>query len=448
MTRNLGLAIVLGFMALGISACGGSSGTTVPAPQNPPHGVGTVAVEIVTVSGSPVSGVEVHVSGGDHYQGKTTNANGRVQFTRVPAGNVSIDAGGWGGYHWAWREIVVNRNSTTDLTIAVVPSNEATPVVIATDAQPADDGRTLTVDVDLAILGEDGLAIPTFTAADFWISGSDCGFGMCVMGASGEPLMNGSYGAEVDASVFSWHDAPSTPPAGSATALLLEHSTRTVEYDVDGHRTGAVHAFLDSVIAPDSVAVASYRGTPQSPVVSTYGPFTSDGFLFHGDIDSLAALDAELNPLYPALEELLSWSATQTAVSEPKSIVLVSNWGSWPDDECGNDWACRHEQRVAISDASRTLGIPVVTIGGSDPAADIAARSGGSAVVIQDPTQYAIALGNLKPIVSRQLGFNRVRFVLNSGPQVFASGNTVWASAQVRIAPDSRIIIPVVITIP
>jgi hypothetical protein len=404
-------------------------------------------VETLTVSGTPAPGVEVGVCAGAYCWARTTDADGRAEFSQLPAGDASVDAGG-PGYHYAWRDIGIENNETTEVTMAVVRAVEATPVVIATDARPSDDGQTLTVDVDLAVLGEDGLAIPTFTAADFYVSGSDCGFGWCVMDDSGMPMGNGSYGSEIDTAAFSWHEPSPAAPAVSATALLLEHSANTVAYDPSGQRATAVHAFLDELTAPDSVALASYRGTPQSPVVSIYGTFTPDGARFHDDVDALAALDAGQNPLYPALTSLLSWSATQAIATEPKSIVLLASPWSWPDDDCTTPWACPHEQRVAIADSARRLGIPIVTIGGSDPVADIAARSGGSSVVMNDPEQYSVALENLKPIVSRQLGFNRLRFVLSSHPEVFASGHTVWAWASLRIAPDSHLGIPVVITIP
>jgi hypothetical protein len=455
MKQNPGLAIVLGCM-VGLSACGGSQGTTVPTtppdssnppPQSPPQGSGTVAVEIVTVSGTPIPGVDVGVCAGPDCQTFRTDADGRAEFSKVRVGHAGVDAGG-PGYHYAWRDIVVEKEKTTKVTMAIARAVEATPVVIATDARPSDDGQTLTVDVDLAVLGEDGLPIPTFTVVDFHAPSSDCGFGWCVMDESGAPLGTSSYTGEFDPDAFSWHEAPAAAPQASATALLLEHSTNTVAYDPLGQRADAVHAFLEAVTAPDTVALASYRGTPQSPILSIYGAFTPDGASFHDDVDALASRDANLNPLHPALTGLLSWSASQTAVTEPRSIVLLSSSWSWPDDNCGNSWDCRHKQRVAIADSARALGIPIVAIGGNDPTADIAARSGGSFVVITDPAQYAVTLENLKPIVSRQLGFNRLRLVLSSNPQVFASGHTVWSWTGLQITPDTHLYFPVVITIP
>ena len=116
--------------------------------------------------------------------------------------------------------------------------------------------------------------------------------------------------------------------------------------------------------------------------------------------------------MYAVLADMLSWTATQ-ATSGPhdrRSVVLVSgHYWSWSDDDCGTSWTCRHSSRLAVAETSRALGIPIVAIGGGEPAADIAARSGGPSVVVADPEQYGVALGNLKSIVARRLGFNRVR---------------------------------------
>ena len=88
-------------------------------------------------------------------------------------------------------------------------------------------------------------------------------------------------------------------------------------------------------------------------------------------------------------------------------------------------------------------------------ASDIAARTGGSSVMISNPEQYAVVLGNLQAIVMRRVGFNRVRLVLDAGAvygsqaeRTFESGNTVWTYVGVRVASGSSLLIPVVIPIP
>ena len=207
----------------------------------------------------------------------------------------------------------------------LVRAAKATPVVLATHAVPSEDARKLTVDVDLAVLGEDGLAISTLTAADFSVRSSDCAFVWCVMDARGAPLPAGGYAAHVDADGFSWHEASTELPSASATALLLEQSAPQIGFDPDMRRRAAINAFLDLLTAPDSVSVASYDGTPQAAVLTTYGPFTSDGALFHDDVDALSDDDGNLNPLYAGLDGMLSWTATRRPAGQRrKSVVLVS----------------------------------------------------------------------------------------------------------------------------
>jgi len=410
----------------------------------------------MTESGTPIPDVGVDLNGGFDGQALETDTEGWARFTNLNAGEATIHTFAR-GFHDAGRRFVIEPDTVTELSLVLTRTTEATPVVLGAHASPAEDGHTLTVDVDVAVLGEDGFANPALTAADFAVANSDCGFVWCVMDASGQPLPSGGYYAHVDADAFSWHEASTEPPPTSGTALLLEQSTPLIEFDPGKRRSTAINAFLDSVTAPDTVAVASYHGTPQAPVLTTYGPFTSDGALFRDDVNALSDDDASLNPMYAVLADMLSWTATQavSAPGDPRSVVLVSGDWSWPDDDCGSSWTCRHSSRLAVAETSRALGIPIVAIGGGEPAADIAARSGGPSVVVTDPEQYAMVLGNLKSIVARRLGFNRVRFVLDAGAvygsqtgRVFQRGHTVWAYTEARIGADTWLSIPVVIPIP
>ena len=466
MIRHLGLGVVLGSIALGLSACGGgSSGATPPrttggpAPptsSGPDVGPGAVTVRVMTESGTPIPDVGVDLNGGFDGQALDTDAEGWARFTNVNAGEASIHTFAR-GFHDAGRRFVIEPDTVTELSVILMRTTEATPVVLGTHASPSEDGHTLTVDVDVAVLGEDGLANPTLTAADFAVANSDCGFMWCVMDASGQPLLSGGYYAHVDTEVFGWHEASTEPPPTSGTALLLEQSTSLIEFDPGKRRSTAINAFLDSVTAPDTVSVASYHGTPQAPVLTTYGPFTSDGALFRDDVNALSDDDASLNPMYAALADMLSWTATQatSGPDDPRSVVLVSGGLELARRRLRKLLDLRHSSRLAVAETSRALGIPIVAIGGGEPSADIAARSGGPSVVVADPEQYAVALGNLKSIVARRLGFNRVRFVLDAGAvygsqtgRVFQRGHTVWAYTQARIGPDTWVGIPVVILIP
>ena len=442
-------------LVLSLAACGGgaTTGATPDSPTSgsPPQALSSVTIEVTTASGTPLPGVGVYLNGGFDGKAADSDDTGRVHFDKIPAGPASVGTY-VRGYHSASRRFNVS-STATEVTVILEPVGTATPVVLGTHATPALDGTSVVVDVDVAVLGEDGQSIPTLRASDFSIFSSDCGFNWCVMDAAGQP--RGGYYAHVDPDDFAWTDA-SFDSISMATAVLLEDSDGMAQFDPGHLRLGALKSFLGSMTAPDLVSVASYRGTPQAPVLTSYGPFSSDGALFATAVDGLAADTLGPNPMYEGVSEMLARTVEQ-ALAGPgaarRSLVIVAGGGSWPDDTCGTSSACRQAIRLALADQSLAANIPIVAIGGSEPAADLAARTGGVAVTLADPVQYAIVLENLKAIATRGLGHNRVRIVLDApinggkAPSVFRSGHTVWATMSVRIGPDTDIYLPVVIPI-
>lgn len=458
------LGVLLASVALALAACGGggATGESAPSPSSssspPPasSALASVTIQVTTSSGTPVADVAVDLNGGFDGRSADTDAAGIVRFSDVPGGEASAHTF-VRGFHDASGRFLVKPDTNTHVTLILEHVAEATPVVLGSRAVPASGGLALTVDVDIAVLGEDGQAIETLAAADFAVSGSDCGFMWCVNGPDGQPLPSGGYHAYVDSGGFSWNEATAGSHPPMTAALLLEQSEAMADFDPERLRLGAVNAFLKSILPPDMVSLATYRGTPPAPVLTTYGPFTSDATQFRDAVDALAGREAGTNPLYDAVADMLSFTDTHAPSDPddpPRALVLVASGWSWPDDDCPINSTCPHQERLSVAATSRTLGIPVVAIGGHEPAADIAARTGGPFVVVEDPAQYSIVLRSLGSIAGRDLGFNRVRLVLDAGavygPQVepvFRPGHTVWAYMSVRIGPNTRIGVPVVIPI-
>jgi hypothetical protein len=451
------LWVYLAGFALILAGCGGGGSTAgLPAaspspPSSPPSSppvssssrVGSVTIEVTTSSGTPVPGVAVSLNGGFDGRSADTDAAGRVRFADIPGGEASVNTYAR-GFHDSRSRIFVTPDAGTIATVILEHVTEAIPVVLGTRAVPASDGLSLTVDVDIAVLDENGEATPTLTAAEFAGMESDCAWGWgCVYDDTGLRLPS-EYFISMDPDAFSWSAA--APPSPMTTALLMEQSAAMAEFDPEGSRLGAVNAFLDSVIPPNTIALATYRGTPPAPVLTTYGPFTSDGAQFRDAVDAMAGQEGGTNPLYDAVIEMLSFTATHApdGPNDPARnlVVLTSSWSS------------SYDQWLTAVATSRALGIPVVAIGGHEAAVDIAARTGGPSVVVDYPAQYPVVFANLASIVGRGLGFNRVRLVLDSGAYygpgaqaVFRPGSTVWAYVWVRIGPNTRILVPVVIPI-
>ena len=207
-------------------------------------------------------------------------------------------------------------------------------------------------------------------------------------------------------------------------------------------------SFLDSVAAPDSVALASFREAPEGPELVVHGEFTPDGASLADDLAGLAGEGSAGVPLGHALSELLFWAEPRLqGQSGNRSIVLVSSLWSWPNFDCEDVAYCGHATRLEIGRTASRLHMPLLAIGGTESAADIAARSHGVYASIDEPTQYDVVLKNLKPILGGRLGFNTLHVVLSGPGEIFRPGNTVWTSLAVRVGTDTRLFVPLAIPI-
>ena len=406
-----------------------------------------MTIQVTTSSGAPLSDVAVSLNGG--FDGRTANTDdaGQVRFADIPAGEASANAYAR-GFHPAGNRFLVTPDANTDVTLILEHVTEATPVVLGTRATAASDGRSLTVDVDLALLDENGLAIPTLTAADFTMIDSDCAFVPCGYDADFERLPMGGYRARADDEAFSWHVLSDRPIPPMAVGLLLEQSADMADYDPERLRLSAVSTFLESVLPPHTVSLVTYRGTPQGTDLTTHGPFTSDGAQFIDAVDALAGQEAGSNPLSCAVSDMLSFTATHAPSGPddpPPTVVVVTNSSS------AGIAACAQEESSFVD--ALALGIPVVAIGGHEFGAALAASSGGSFVVVTDPLQFRVVLGNLAPVVGRTLDSNHLRFVLTpegvatTGPVFRPGRQTIWAYVFVRIGPHTSVEVPLVMPV-
>jgi hypothetical protein len=432
---------------LALAACGGSHTSTADPASPGPDPVaeqerGTVAVRVTTSSGAPLADVDVNLNGA--FDGRTaySDESGWVRFADMPAGEFSVSTYA-PDFHFAHHQFVVASAADTEVTLILEHMAEVTPVVLNSRAVAASDGRSLTIDVDLALLDENGRAISALTASDFEMMDSDCAFAPCGYDADFGDMPMGGYAARADDEAFRWQVASDRPTPPMAVGLLLDQSADMAAFDPRRRRLPAVKAFLESILPPDTVSLATYRGTADGVDLTTYGPFTSDGARFVGAVEALAGQEAGSNPLSCAVADMQSLTATEapSGPDAPNAAVVVVTSDSW------NGGACFQEA------TSSTEGIPVVTMGGYVLGAAIAAGSGGSFVRVYHPLQFDVALKSLANIVGRTLDSNHLRFVLTpvggvaAGPVFRPGRQSVWAYLYVRIGPHTRIEVPLAIQV-
>ena len=148
-------------MVLALTACesgGGSGGDAAGSQSSGPvdaEKLGSVTIAVATSSGTPIPGVSISLNGGFDGRAASTDASGHVVFAAIPPGEATATSYA-GGYHVAYQRFEVSPDENTEVTLTLEQVTEATPVVLASRAVAAADGRSLTLDVDIAVLGEDG----------------------------------------------------------------------------------------------------------------------------------------------------------------------------------------------------------------------------------------------------------------------------------------------------
>jgi len=435
---------------LALAACGSGGGSAGgDDPEGQPSGptntekLGSVTIEAATSSGTPVSGVTISLNGGFDGRSASTDASGSVQFADIPPGEATALSFA-AGFHAAQERFAVSSDQNSEVTLILEQVTEATPVVLASLAVAAGDGRSLTIDVDIAVLGQDGQAIPTFTVADFTMLDSDCAFVPCGYDAELGQLPMGGYRARAVDAAFGWHSSSSPPLPPLAVALMLEQSAAMGVYDPQGLRLPAIGDFLDSIVPPDVAVLATFRGSGATSL-TTHGEFTSDGALFLPVLDELAGPESGGNPLHCAVSEMLAFIAEHAPDGAAPSLVVVTN-----SSPAGAD-ACSQQSVVSMNPGQPR--VPIVAIGGNETGAALAAQSGGSFAVVTDPAQYPAAVQQLDAIVKRRLDYNSLRFVLTpegapaTGHVFRPLQQTIWAYVRLRISPQTAVIAPLVMTV-
>ena len=403
-----------------------------PAPAPAPKALRSVTVSAVTTAGTPIGGVAVNLNGGFDGRTATTDRNGEATFQgRTGRGRHTMLGGS--GYHWAGRRLAVTDDSVTKVTVTLEHVTEATPVVLASRPVASIDGKTLTVDVDIAVLDENGRARETLTASDFALLGG-CDWGWCIVDANGTDT-NGWYTARVDNATF--HPLPTQARPTMAAAILLDQSADMAEFDPSGIRLQAVNGFLESITAPDTVALGSFQGIAGAPTLTNHGGFTSDAASLRTRVSALAGQERGTSPLHAAMSEMIAFTAANTPAGSSmlqRSVIAVT--GTWPEEECPTAATC-WQAKLAVTAAARASGVPVIAIGADGPAEEIAARTQGAFAPVVDPAQLPVVFNALGSIIGRSLAYTRVRLELESVPGTFLPGRTVQGYLQVRIGPDT-----------
>lgn len=454
-TRTL-LACLLPTALVALAACGGGNGPASPSQPPAPTTTAaspairtTVTVQVVDDTGAPMAGARVGVYG--RYSA-VTDARGVAEIADVEALAsdrwVSV-APATGDWYYASRVDAVPVPGRTSVTFRLLRRR----VIVVFDAavvQRSAGGDVLTARIDFAVLGPDGRVEPP-APEGVRVGSVDCGWGPA-------DCATGPDGATVRVGNFSGNFAPRrgtltiASVAGAAAAPLLagtlvDVGARAAAWDARGRRFQAIGTFQRS-LGGAPLALGAI-GAPPGGASSPPG-FTTEPAAFDAALASWAGLSGASNVdalVYPEIRAMARLAAGAPAAPETRRYVvaLVDRSFYGVDDSCPG--ACRRSLDETIATV-RASGVRVAALGYSDQLADLAVRTGGAFVAIDEAGQLESAARGLARILDGTLSRQRATVDLEGPAGTFVAGGTVYGLLEAEVGPGQVESVPFAVPIP
>lgn len=469
-----------------LTGCGGGGGEGNGDPAGSSGGPGAVSKAnlVVTVTDPidrPASGVTVTVyaldTGGTFVS--ATDSSGQAQLN-VPEGRLGVFAVAK-EFSGGQAQVVRAKGETLRLSIATQPSvgqpggGFAGAVVGPVSA----DGRV--VELTLGFFPVNGNNDhSTFADRARKARIEDCfpdiandSAGVRADCVAGSGSFDAAYaGAEASDVPEPWLESPSGPAGAFETLLLMDQGMALAIDDPADRRLFAAKYFLSrtrgtgdgqqrvilGAFAADDASSGRYSALPQKPVtlfpVENPG-WTTDGHGLFTAVDALATLEGGAGALVTAVDRALDFMAAN-ASTRRRALVVVSDGADEtcpPGDEC-------LRRRDAVVAKSRSLGIPIVTIGfaGSGTSAQhesmnllVQSHWGGAALWLDEPSQFAAAMADAQALLNELKPASFATFRLESPTAgAFASGRTVLGKLRFEDCPWDcyEVTVPFAVKIP
>ena len=419
-------ATVVAVCMLVTAGCGGGGGSTgTNSPGGPPTGspppttTASLQVRVRDVEGEPIEGATVAVGIGGLNTQVTTHDDGVAALADLPTGRamLSVSATGFEPETTAFDLMRGQMDWNINLR-ATGAWAVGRAIVIGTEVLArANDGSRMTFAVDVAVVsGEDPQPLETLTDADFQLLSYDCGwFGPrgCASDAAGNATANdGHYSSDALARAFEFGLALGRQPY--LVGVLTERSGDGIEWNIRGP---ALKSFFETLGGNDAISLASVQVDNTTTTLTVAGPFTNDGSAFFGAIDALGEPAGDQPPVQASLLDSIRWTATARDRDFPgrDTTVLVLSAAILSVEEISDAVALAHQSNVHISVIGAwSWGLP-----------EMAVRTGGFVVELDDPRQYAIALGMMDRLLAGEVPHYRMQFELTGDPGVFVPGGNV-----------------------
>ncbi len=433
------------------AGCGGGGGGGADPIQ-----VGLAKVVIVDAYGAPVPGASVTVTNSTS-PAATSGADG-VAFVAAVPGAVGLEIA-VPTFATSVTQATLDNNAVTTVPVTLQRNTAAAGGALATRSgvQPvrSGDGRTLSFEVELIVVGADAQVVAGLTAADFQLRACQpdpaTPAADCLRNAPADHAYQPGGGAT------GLQTVAGQPVVAHTVGLLIDQSGSVADSDRLNARLYAAKSLISSLAPGDQVTIGAFSDgsaarLPQQPltVLGTVADAASAPQFFTR-LDALVDQSGGQTPLHDAIDAMRIQLVADAVPrpGQPRALVVFTD-GS--DSYCGPTINCS-QRRQQVIDAARADGVRLFTIGLSG-AIDVEAlshlaTSGGGAMLYADKVEQLMPLyGSLGRLMSLGLPTYRMRFSIDAGASgVFASGQTVLARVSVQVGGQA-VEIPLAIGIP
>jgi len=451
MNRFSGCVVSGAVLLFAVIGCGGGSGSgnsNVPAPAD--SGPAALVIHVSDVTGIPISGAEITVSGKAVTRQTVTGMDGTAEVYDLPPGeelSISVAAEGFDPASGTEQTVGDRLTHTYWQLQADHAWAVGRTIVLGTRVvERSGDTSSMTFSVDLAVVGENSESLDTLTASQFSVVGGGCGWGhriSCAYGAEDDPgaadfdADNGAraFHADEGPQAFEW--VPSAARKPYVVGVLVERTSSVAQ------QISALKSFFAALGGNDLAGLASLPAAEGEETFAVLAPFTNDGSLLVAATDDLAD-PAEGSPdLVPSLTEYVRAVAEADAPAGAERTVLAMVRGG---DLVQRDFS----EPTALALA---LGVRVSYLGVFDlfGAREVAGRSGGFVSVVTDPRHYGPLLGAMDALLAGSLSFYRIQFRIDGEAGTFESGRTATLLIHIAVPttfPSNGVEAPIDIFIP
>jgi hypothetical protein len=420
---RLMLSWVVAVVGVGCGGGSGSSGSNSqggpPPSAPPPPPTASLQVYVLNVLNEPIEGATVAVDVGGLHAQAITRADGSADFTDLPTGpaNLSVSADGFESEAGA-SDLAIGQLRWNVMLRAIGAWAAGRAIVMGTEVLArANDGSRMTFAVDVAVVsGENPEPLETLTDADFRLLAYDCGwFGPrgCASDAAGNATAGGgAYSLDGLTRAFELRPAPGRQPY--LVGVLAQRSGSGTEWGIKGP---ALESFFETLGGNDAIGLASVQVENGTATLTAIGPFTNDGSMYLGAIEALGNPAGDPPSLEASLLDSIRWTAAARDSDFPgrDATVLALSATGLSVEEIDDAVALARLSNVHISVIGEwSWGLP-----------EIAVRTGGFVVELDDLRQYAIAFGTMDRVLGGEVPYYRMQFELMGAPGVFVQGGNV-----------------------